>query len=1026
MARRLSSPVFVGRTRELETLRGAADAAASGGTALVLVGGEAGVGKSRLVAETAGVLRDDGWLVLEGGTVALGDDGLPFGPIVQALRALVRDVDPDRIALAAGPTLPELARLVPELSIVAGDGAGPADQVEWLQTRIFEGILRLLGRLGEGSPVLLVIEDLHWADRSTRDLLSFLARNARDERLLIVGTFRTDELHRRHPLTGWLAEAERQPRVERIDLERFEREELVELLAGITGGVPSQTLVDSVARRSDGNAFFAEELVAAVDEADQRRERLPETLRGVLLVHLSAAPERARRLVEIAAVAGREVDHDVLADVCGLTEAEMGMALHEAVDAQLLVTGLDDEVAQYRFRHALVQEAAYDELLPSERRALHGAYARAIEARPAGGGAAAASRLVELAHHWTAAHDPARALAAAIDAGDASRAVYAYADAARQYERAIELWDVVPLVDRPADRDLADLYDAASSAATLVGDAARAVTLARRSIELVDGADGAAGDRERRARAREQCGRAAWLAGDTATSIHLLEEAVELLEGMPPSTRQARVLAGLAQNLMLAGRSGESVAFAERAIDSARTIGDTGIESRAMNVLGVDRATLGDIAGGIDLLRRALAIALPADDPTEVPRAYANLGSVLEMGGFVEEALEVTLSGAASARRYSTELSFRTFLEVNAAGMSIELGRYPEAAALLERNANRVLPGVTTIHLHVTLAHLHFKTGDLVDARRDLDIARSEAVGLADAQFVIDIHAFGTEIEGWSGDPAAALAIARDGFDRLVDMDDAIILGQLALPAVRAAADLAVRARAGRDPAGADAAVAAAREVIDLYRAAAGRLTEPDDLATNELAWRMALCEAELARAAGTDDPAAWESVRTALAARPAPFLEAYVLWRAAEALASPGGSAATAAAAGPLREAHAIAVRIGAGVLVAPTEGLARRLRVELARGEPAQAPDADESEIAPPPPDGPADPFGLTTREREVLALVSEGYTNRRIADTLFISESTAGVHVSHILGKLGVETRTEAAAVAVRLGLDREVAG
>ncbi len=1024
MARRLSSPVFVGRTDELQTLVEAADVAASGGAALVLVGGEAGVGKTRLVAEAAASLRARDWLVLEGGTVALGDDGLPFGPIVQALRALVRDVDPDRIALAAGPTLPELARLVPELAMVAGDAARPGDQVEWIQTRIFEGILRLLGGLGEGSPVLLIIEDLHWADRSTRDLLAFLARNARDERLLIVGTFRTDELHRRHPLTSWLAEAERQPRVERVDVQRFQRDELVELLAAITGGTPPQTLVDSVARRSDGNAFFAEELVAAVDETGQRRERLPETLRGVLSVHLSAAPERARRLVEIAAVAGRVVDHEILAEVCGLTEAEMGMALHEAVDAQLLVIGADDEVAQYGFRHALVQEAAYDELLPSERRALHGAYARAIEARPAGRGAVAASRLVELAHHWTAAHEPARALTAAIEAGEASRAAYAYADAARQYERAIELWDIVPVVDRPADRDLADLYDAASSAATLVGDAAWAVTLARRAIELVDGADGAGGDRERRARAREQGGRAAWLAGDTATSIRLLEEAVELLEGTPPSTLQARVLAGLSQNLMLAARSGESVAFAERAIETARAIGDPGIESRATDTLGVDRAALGDVAAGIDLVRQALAIALPVDDPTEVPRAYANLGSVLEMGGFVEEALTVTLTGAASARRYSTELSFGTFLEVNAAGMLIELGRYPEAAALLERNAIRVLPGVTTIHLKVTLAHLYLQTGDMAAARRDLEIARAEAVGLADAQFVIDFYAFGTEIEEWSGDPATALAIARDGFDRLVDMDDAIILGQLAIPGVRAAADLAVRARAGRDLAAAETAVEAARDVIERYRAATDRLAQRDELAERELGWRMALCEAELARAAGADDAANWEAVRPALSGRPAPFLESYVLWRNAEAVAGAGGSAGAAAAAGPLREAHAIATRIGAGMLVAQIESLARRLRMDLVSAQQIPRAGSGDAETASPVPEEPADPFGLTTREREVLALVAEGYTNRRIADTLFISESTAGVHVSHILGKLGVETRTEAAAIAVRLGLDLDI--
>jgi DNA-binding CsgD family transcriptional regulator/tetratricopeptide (TPR) repeat protein len=1017
MARRLSSPVFVGRSRELTTLLSTADVVASGEARLALVTGEAGVGKTRLVAEAAATLREGGWLVLEGGSVALGDDGLPFGPIVEALRVLVRDVDPERIATAAGPSLPELARLVPEFAGVAG-ASMPTGQAEWLQIHIFEGVLRLLGRLGETTPVMLVIEDLHWADRSTRDLLSFLTRNGRQERLFIVATFRSDELNRRHPLTAWLAEAERQPRVERIDLARFERRELIELLTGIAGAPPATTLVDSIARRSDGNAFFAEELVAAAEENGHRRDRLPETLRGVLLVRLAAASITAGRLVEVAAVAGRQVDHGVLADVCGLSEAEMGAALHEAVDAQLLIVDLDDPAERYQFRHALVQEAAYDALLPSERRILHAAYARAIEARPAAGGVAEASRHVELAHHWTAAHDRVRALTAAIAAGDASRAVYAYAEAARQYEHAIELWDLVPPDVRPAERDLADLYDAASAAATLVGDATRGVNLARMAIEVVDSEAGPDGDLERRARARERYGSASWLAGDTATSIRLLEEAVGLLEGTPPSTTYARVLAGLAANLMLAGRTSDSVPFAERAIESARAIGDQAIESRAVTILGVDRASTGNIAGGIELLRRSLEVALTADDPTTIWRPYANLGSVLEMGGQVEEALEVSLAGAEGVRRYGSDLSFLTFLEVNAASMLIELGRYPEAAALLEGNATRVLPGISSIHLNGAWSQLNIRTGDLEAARRHLEVARSEAGAIEDAQYVIELHADDTEIALWDGDPATAVTVAMEGFDRLSEMDTAIIVGQLAIPAVHAAADLAVRARASRDPAGAADAVGAAREMIARYEASRARLTDQDDLANHEIGWRMALCEAELARAAGEDDPANWEALRPALAARPAPFLEAYALWRAAEALAGRGD---TTAAAQPLREGHAIARRIGAGLLIARMEGLGRRLRVDLVPLDAVTGGDAAaahlESVVVP-------DPFGLTTREREVLALVAEGYTNRRIADTLFISESTAGVHVSHILAKLDVETRTEAAAVAVRLGLDRSV--
>ena len=1017
MARRQSSALFVGRTNELHVLLETAKAAASGHASLVLVGGEAGVGKSRLTAEAASRLRDDGWLVLEGGTVALGDDGLPFGPIVEALRALVRDVDHQRIAAAAGSSLPELARLVPELSSVGSAEPVPGSHVDWLQVRIFEGVLRLLGRLGDDTPVLLIVEDLHWADRSTRDLLAFLIRNARDERLMIVATVRTDELNRRHPMSGWLAEAERQPRVERIDLRRFERQDLETLLREIGGAPPSRDLVEAIARRSDGNAFFAEELAANVDRDGRLGEALPQTLRGVLQVSLSAPSEAAARLVEVAAVAGTQVDHEALAAVCGLSEDELSAALREAIDAQLLVADDDGDRERYRFRHALVQEAAYDELLPSQRRTLHASYAKAIEARPPGAGAAAASRLVELAHHWTAAHEPARALIAAVEAGDASRAVYAFAESARQYERAIELWDVVPADDRPPEHDLSDLYDAASAAATVVGDASRAVNLARHEVELADAEGGSlADDTMRRARAHERYGYAAWLAGDTALSVEQLELALALLEGTGATAVEARVLAGLAANLMLAGRASESVPFAERAIEAARAVGDRSVESRGLGILGVDRAYVGDIAKGIELLRQALALALPTGDPLTIPRAYVNLGTVLEMGGFVQEALEVSLAGVEAIGQYGSELSFGVWLAINAAAMQIELARYPEATQLLDRHASQVLPGVSTIFAHDTRAHLALRIGDLDAAKHHLAIARAEAARIDDAQFQNDLYAFATEIELWAGEPAEAVRTAREGFTRLLEVDDAIIVGQLAMPAARAAADLAVRARAARDQAGVEDAVAAVQDVIARYRSSADELTEPDELARHEIGWRMGLCGAELARAKGEDDPANWDAARPALHARPAPFLEAYVLWRRAEATAAMDGPAA---AAGFVRDAYAIAARIGARLLTARIEGLARRLRVDLTSAETAATAPVTE-EAAP----EPADPFGLTGREREVLALVAEGYTNRRIAETLFISESTAGVHVSNILGKLGVATRTEAAAVAVRLGLDQGV--
>ena len=344
--------------------------------------------------------------------------------------------------------------------------------------------------------------------------------------------------------------------------------------------------------------------------------------------------------------------------------------------------------------------------------------------------------------------------------------------------------------------------------------------------------------------------------------------------------------------------------------------------------LGVDRANLGNIGGGIELLRRSLALATPTDDPTVVPRAHANLGSVLEMGGLVDEALEVSLAGVEAIKRYSTELSFGIFLGCNAAAYLIELGRYPEAAELLDRRVGQVLPGVSTIHLHATRAHLAVRTGDLDAARHHLDIARTEASGINDAQFVIDLQWFGTEIELWAGDPAAALGVALDGFEPAGgDGRRGDLLGQLAMPAAHAAADLAVRARAARDQDGVDRAAAAARRRhrglrrVDRTADRARRPRPPRDRLADGRVHGRAATRRRRGRPGclGGDPPG--------LTARPAPFLEAYVLWRAAEAHAVRGGLGRRG---GSLRAAEAIAARIGAHALArtdrGPRPAVARR----------------------------------------------------------------------------------------------------
>src|SRR6185369_8354910 len=359
------------------------------------------------------------------------------------------------------PATRELARLVPELLDDPRDLPSDAPP-EWAQTRLFDGFVVLLERLGRRRPVALIVEDVHWADRSTRDLLAFLARRLRDEQLLLIVTYRSDELHRRHPLRPWLAELARLPRVEQVDLERFDAAELADQLAAIHGGPVPPSLVDLIARRSEGNPFFAEELLAA---GSPEEGALPARLRDVLLGRVGSLSGSAGRVLDAASVAGAAVDHDLLRAVLQIDDEALAVAIDEAISSQLLgPTGDAARGGSYAFRHALLGEAIYDELLASERRRLHGAYATALAARPTPDGAAGASHLAGLAYHAAAANDLVLALRASIASARASTATSAFHEAARAYERAIALWESVPVADRPDGEDYVELLFETSGA----------------------------------------------------------------------------------------------------------------------------------------------------------------------------------------------------------------------------------------------------------------------------------------------------------------------------------------------------------------------------------------------------------------------------------------------------------------------------------------------------------------------------------------------------------------------------------
>src|SRR5215217_1813199 len=463
MPRRVSSLEFVGRERELAAMIDALERAAGGTFAAEFVAGESGVGKSRLLNELSKAAEARGARVLAGDCVSFSGGELPYAPVRSALRGLARELDPDPLGELLGLGREELARLVPELGVPGSAApAEPATGEQGAQSRLFELLLGVVARLGEGAPVMLVIEDIHWADRSTLDFLAFLIADARRERLLLVCSYRTDALHRGHRLRSFLAQHEPRPAVERVELRAFTREELGAQLHGILEATPDPALVRRLHERTEGNAFFTEELLATSAEGSE----LPDSLRDALLLRIEVLPEAVQQVLRMAAAHGRLVPHRLLAAVCELPDWDLHGALREALSHHVLVR---HDAETYAFRHALLQETLESDLLAGERADLHLALARALQDDPtlvSRDGRAAA----ELCGHWLGAHRLPEGLSAAVRAGLEAEQLYAFADASQHFQRALDLWERVDHAEERTGMEESALYALAADAAYLGGE----------------------------------------------------------------------------------------------------------------------------------------------------------------------------------------------------------------------------------------------------------------------------------------------------------------------------------------------------------------------------------------------------------------------------------------------------------------------------------------------------------------------------------------------------------------------------
>ncbi len=970
---------LVGRDAELEQLCSTLGISALAGPsdrAAVLLAGDAGVGKTRLLTELRDRSVTEGWLVQAGHCLDFADSAIPYLPFSEITGRIAREL-PDLFDEVA-ERHPALLRLLPGqrmLSQATDPESVPADQAA-----LFDAVHALAEAAGARQCLLIVVEDLHWADQSTRDLMSFLFGRGFEAPVALVASYRSDDLHRRHPLRRQIAVWARMTGVERLQIDPLGRADVRRLVAQLHPDPLPEEQVRNIVGRAEGNAFFVEELVGATRT---HTGRIPEDLAELLLVRLENLDDSAVTVVRAAAVAGRRVSHAALSAVVSLEPTELDSAMRDAVEGHVLVPSRDDF---YQFRHALLAEAVYDDLLPGERTALHAAYAKALQDGRATGTAA------ELARHARLAKDYATALTASLRAGDDARGVGGAEEAAQHYLQALDLWFDTRLAD-DTDLDYPRLVGLVSDALIAAGHPARALGVVREQLDhLPPDADD---------EVRGQL--LGVLAGSLAMTetlqdpLDLTTEAVALVPDRPTAAR-AKVLAVHARMLARSGhlKQGREVAMtglalAER-LDMPRLASDI-----RTTLVGLEKKG-GPSESLVEALRSAIAGAIDVGAATTELRALLLLGNHhLDNAEFAEADdafTQATVRAKAEGTPWVPYAAEARWMHAVSLRMQ---GRWDDALQVLDVS-REVVPPIYAALLGGTRSQILVARGDAEGER----LARSLRSFWRE-EGLVATTAGSAEMEAaeLAGDQAAAFETYRLVVDTLTSIWHPLFQARVRLAATTLAAFASGAARRSATERAADASLVAglvddAHAVLERRNEKSGTTWGPESRA-----WESRV-DAELLRwrwAADIDPPSqeelveAWREAESRFATYAAPYELACVRVAMAEVLAATGDADGARAA----REVAAeTAQRLGA-------EPLLRLL------GHTAPAPTATRDLRQ-----------SLTRRESEILALVAQGRTNGEIGRQLFISTKTVSVHVSNILGKLGASGRTEAAAIARRDGL------
>lgn len=958
-------------------------AAEKGSGRLVAISGEAGVGKTRLLAEFLERASKGGRVEVLEGHCYDEDPAVPYGPVIEALRGWIRRGGIARIADAAGVWTGDLARLLPELGgtqpVVAESEAAAQKH------RVFEAMYRVLRPGASQAPRLLIVEDLHWSDQTSQELLRSLARAIENDRVLILGTYRSDELHRRHPLTHWLAQLTRERLMSEVALAPLTREEVTRMLDGILGRAAPHGLAATLFDRTGGNPFFVEEILksliesgdmkALIQSAPQGRSldhlHIPLTVRDSVVGRTAGLDETTAQVLKYAAVIGRVFDFELLLALTGLKEEQLLKAIGDLVERQLVAEVRHGGEDRYEFRHALTREAIYEDLLGREQRRIHLEVLNAIERAGSGNGD---GRVDQLAYHSLKARELDKAATYAALAGERAEKIYAYREAVAHYEVALELKEGGSL------REKAELLDRLGQVSHPLGNSELTLRYWKEARALYE----ELGDRRRVAITDVQLSRIFWERGLTADAFSHAQAALQGLEEGPPSKELAFAYSTLSQLHMLASHPNEAIRWGEKAIALGEEVGDERAKVHSLNNIGVALMDTGDVERGLTCLEESLAMARRLKLSFDATRACNNMGEQLLRIGDIRRAKEVYEEGLKTAEEGGWDLS-RGFILGNLGAILTLLGQWEQAAEVLDRAIRAGEAGfpVALLVAKPQMAKLLLFRGDTLGAIALLEDVRPAVERSDEFQQLRDLY------------PVMAMAYLESGRrEEARQVVDRFLILWRQIGSLHSS--IIAMGEIGEAVLGLGG--------LEMTREVVAGLAKVDGLFSTlwSRTWR-AETEGLLAQAEGGHVLAVerYELAVEGWSRMGMVLHEARSRARLADSLMAASGDRPRAER--ELGRAEERMAALGAAPDLVRLEIIRDRWKLTVAKAE----------EVT--------DPFvSLTPREHEVLTLLARGMTNREIARELVISAKTAEIHVGNILGKLDLKSRAQAAALAMGQGL------